>query len=720
MPVAALSARDAEEVSRALGSRVHPDLLCLSLRATRGAEGAWNDRDASKRHRVLPVVSGDRETTPMVSALVTKLGVPTRLLRTSQAPEHADDSPDAQLPWLDVFHVEVARGSPLVPDQADFVERHGVASVVGFAGVLPDSQVFVVILFSCVPIGAERASLFRTMAPSVALALASGATKAPSDARLCIYEALVREHETLALARLEEARAIRAELETSLRERERFAALVEGSSDFIGIADPQGRVEYLNPAGRRMVGVAPGFDVRSTHVLDYVPARLRDEAENIVMPKTFHDGTVAMETFLRDWRTNGEISVAAHHFVIREGETGNLAGVGTVMRDVTEQKRAAEERERLLASAEVARSDALNASRAKDDFLALLGHELRNPLSPILTALGVMKLRGFHSPEQDVIERQAIHLARLVDDLLDVGRIVRGQIDVQKKPLEIAAAVERALEMVSPAIERRKQVVRVEVPQRGLLVCGDLGRLAQVVCNLLDNASKYSPAGTEIFVSAARRGDVVQLVVRDRGMGIPKAKLETIFEPFVRQEQTTDGRSASGLGLGLSIVRSLVKLHGGTVCARSEGSGKGTEIAIELPLMTQPTAAPDPEDHALRPSGRHKRVLVVDDNEDAAEMLSEALIMLGHDVSIAHDGPQALIAARNVRPEVILLDIGLPVMDGYEVAKRLRDLPEVGAGARIVAVTGFGQEDDRRRSREAGFAAHLVKPIALQMLTEVV
>lgn len=550
MPLRALSARDAAEAARALGAAASPDALCLSLRATRGIEPAWNDREASRRHRAIPLAPAPPfSNLPMVSALLEQLGVAGRL--TATAPQ------DGRM-LFDVFHVENARGSRLVPDQKDFVAPYGVASVLGFGGVLPEAQVFVVMLFSRVPISQATANLFRTMAASVGLGLAR---RDPTDTRLQAYEALVREHERIALA----------------------------------------------------------------------------------------------------------------------------------------------------------------ATHAKDDFLALLGHELRNPLAPILTAVDVMKLHGQRSREQEIIERHAVHLARLVNDLLEVSRIVRGKVEIHKSPLEIGAIVSRAVEMLSPALEHRRQRLVIDVPSRGLLVNADLGRMAQVVSNLLDNASKYSPVGSEIVVSASREDEIVKVRVRDQGIGIPRSKLETIFEPFAQQGRALDS-NATGLGLGLSIVRGLVQRHHGTVRAQSEGPGKGAEITVELPLLTRPVACPaaSASEEARPTPSRAKRVLVVDDNEDAADMVAETLSTLGHQVRVAYDGPGALRVARELEPEVVLLDIGLPVMDGYELAERLRSLPEVHEDTRFVAITGYGQEEDRERSRRARFAAHLVKPIPLEAISSAV
>jgi signal transduction histidine kinase len=369
-----------------------------------------------------------------------------------------------------------------------------------------------------------------------------------------------------------------------------------------------------------------------------------------------------------------------------------------------------------------ARRDAEAANGAKDEFLAMLGHELRNPLAPIVTALQLLRLRGIQGGEREraVIERQVRHLVSLVDDLLDVSRITRGKIRLKLEPVELHDVLLKAIELASPMLEQHQHELTVDVPKQGLTMLGDAARLAQVISNLLTNAAKYTSPGGRIRIDAAADGDDVVVRVIDTGIGIDPAMLPRIFDLFTQERQAID-RAEGGLGLGLAIVRSLVALHGGSVTAKSDGRGRGSEFAIRLPRMvTAPAAAtvdadsPPPADRAVA-----RRVLIVDDNEDAAAMLAEILGGAGHVTATAYDGPSALRMAEKFRPEVALLDLGLPVMDGFELARQFRANATM-RDMRLIAVTGYGQEHDRRRSAEAGFDAHLVKPVTVEQVTRLV
>ncbi|HWO19889.1 MAG TPA: ATP-binding protein [Kofleriaceae bacterium] len=391
------------------------------------------------------------------------------------------------------------------------------------------------------------------------------------------------------------------------------------------------------------------------------------------------------------------------------GGATNEKSVVCICNEVTEQVVG---RKRLEELAE--RADAAN--RTKDEFLAILGHELRNPLSPIVTSLQLLRMREINSPEQDIIERQVHHLRRLVDDLLDVSRIARGKIELRRERVEVSEVLAAAIETSSPLFEQRMHRIDVDVPRTGLPVDVDPDRMSQVFSNLMTNAVKYSEPGTRIAIDARRVEDRVRVRVVDEGAGIAADMIDKVFDMFVQQAQTLE-RSRGGLGLGLSIVKSLVELHGGTVSARSEGVGHGTELTVELPAAAAEAARPQVVVDPIPLGGAAgRRILVVDDNDDAALSLKKALERLGYAVAIAHDGPAALRTAATFEPEIALLDIGLPVMDGYELARRLRELGRL----HLVALSGYGQEADRRRSAEAGFEVHLTKPVDLRHLESVV
>jgi two-component system CheB/CheR fusion protein len=357
------------------------------------------------------------------------------------------------------------------------------------------------------------------------------------------------------------------------------------------------------------------------------------------------------------------------------------------------------------------------ADRRKDEFLALLAHELRNPLAPVRNAVQIMKLLGPVAPPlqqaREMIDRQVEHLTRLVDDLLDVSRITRGKITLRKEPAELSAILTRAVETSRPLIEANRHTLTVSIPPDSIRVIADPTRLEQVFANLLNNAAKYTERGGSVALIVERHGDVVAVRVRDTGFGIPAEVLPHVFDLFMQADRTLD-RAQGGLGIGLTLVKALVEMHGGTVTAHSAGLGKGSEFVVQLPVVKDkgqgtkgeaesPTPGPSP--FGLRPS---RRVLVVDDNRDAAESLGMLLRLWGHEVRTAHDGRSGLKAALSYRPQVVLLDIGLPGLDGYEVARRLRE--EFGGAALLVAMTGYGREEDRRRAEEVGFDAHLTKP----------
>jgi PAS domain S-box-containing protein len=360
--------------------------------------------------------------------------------------------------------------------------------------------------------------------------------------------------------------------------------------------------------------------------------------------------------------------------------------------------------------------------RRKDEFLAVLAHELRNPLAPVRNAIEILRAPQSASPNlqwaHDVIDRQVRQMTRLVDDLLDVSRITTGKIELRKERIELSAAVRIALEGSRPLIERGQHLLTVRIPPEPLWLDADLARLAQVLSNLLNNAAKYTRPGGHVWLTAERRNDQAVVRVRDNGMGIPPPMLRKIFDMFTQVGGTTD-HSQGGLGIGLTLVKRLVELHGGRVEARSEGANKGSEFVVKLPLSReQGTGEPALQHAAAATCGEPRRILVVDDNRDAAESLSMLLHVRGHDVRVAYDGLEAVGAAIAFQPDVVLLDIGLPKLYGYDAARRIRDAR--GDKVLLIAVTGWGQDEDRRRSKAAGFDHHLTKPVDPEAISRLI
>ncbi|MET0284241.1 MAG: ATP-binding protein [Polyangiales bacterium] len=407
------------------------------------------------------------------------------------------------------------------------------------------------------------------------------------------------------------------------------------------------------------------------------------------------------------------------NLVATRDPSGQVWGWTCTAADISAQVRARRE-------AQHARQQAEEANRAKDEFLAMLGHELRNPLAPITTSLYLMEKQGDDRfvAERTTIQRQVDHLVNLVDDLLDVSRITSGKVRLQKRPVELSEVVHKAIEQVSTLLFERAQQLAVHVPAQGLLLHGDLNRLAQVVCNLLTNAAKYSPDGSQISIDAQLDEARATLTVRDVGMGISAEMLPRVFALFVQERQALD-RARGGLGIGLAIVRGIVRAHGGEVHAFSDGPGRGSAFVVELPLASEEdVAAANAKARRSRPPPAPAkplaptRVLVVDDNRDAALTLAQVLRGMGHQVEVAFDGMAALQVARDFGPALALLDIGLPVLDGYALAERLR-LQQGAQRVRMVAVTGYGQAVDRERAFAAGFDAHVVKPLRIDAVESI-
>jgi PAS domain S-box-containing protein len=484
--------------------------------------------------------------------------------------------------------------------------------------------------------------------------------------------------------------------EEALRESEAlYRTLCEAVPDFVWTADANGEVTFANQRWREYTGVSlaqvnTAAEERLIHAEDR-PALEARWAVAIARGEPF-------EAEYRYRRRDGVFRWFLHRSVPFKDEAGRIVRWVGTSTDIEDRKRA----EKALR----------DADRRKDEFLAMLSHELRNPLSAISTATEVLKLRGADRPEiqrpTDVIRRQSKHLTRLVDDLTEVSRITRGKIELQIERVDMQTVAARAIETVRPAVDARRQVLTVTFPDPPVHLDADPIRLIQVLGNLLSNASKYTPEGGRIELTLESIGQEAMLRVRDTGEGIPAEMLARIFDLFI-QVDTSLHRARGGLGIGLTLARTLVEMHGGSLEAWSEGPGHGSEFVVRLPALAgAPCDAVQSERTSVLERIAPHRILCVDDNRDAAETMAALLTATGHDVQLAHDGVAALEAVRGACPEVVLLDLGLPTMDGYEVARCLRaEHPDLI----LVALTGYGTAADRARSRQAGFNLHLVKPV---------
>ena len=488
-------------------------------------------------------------------------------------------------------------------------------------------------------------------------------------------------------------------------EREMFATLIENSTDFIGIADLDAVPIFVNRAGLALVGLDDMDAARKLHVRDFFfpedQARILDE----FFPSVAEKGHGAVDVRFRNFKT-GDGRWMAYKVLKLIDDKGQVLGFATVSQDITERRRLEDGLRQLAANLS-------EEGRRKNEFLATLAHELRNPLAALSNMLEILRRSapGQAAPPPQAVDgmgRQLSQLVRLVDDLLDLSRITHNRLELRKGPVELGAVIDQAVESSRPLVESMRHELRVVPSPEPIALEGDAARLAQVFGNLLNNSAKYTSPGGTIEVKTERHGKEAVVTVKDNGAGIPPDRLDSIFEMF-NQVQGSLERSQGGLGIGLTLVRRLVQMHGGSVQAESAGEGKGAEFVVRLPIH-EPLPAASPEPAPAREPSAARRILVVDDNHDAAESLAMLLNITGNKTSTAHDGADAFEAAARQRPDVVLLDIGLPTLNGYEVCRRIRDEPW-GKEMVLIALTGWGQDEDRRKSHEAGFDGHLVKPV---------
>jgi PAS domain S-box-containing protein len=495
-------------------------------------------------------------------------------------------------------------------------------------------------------------------------------------------------------------------------ERETFVRLIENSPDFIGMYDLKGIPFFINRAGLDLVGLDDLEAARRVPVASFFFPEDQDRIIHEFLPSVLKNGQGEIEVRFRNFKT-GEARWMAYKVLTLPDADGRPIGFATTSQDVTERKRLNDDLHRLAA-------DLSDADRRKNEFLALLAHELRNPLAPISNTVRAL-CRGAVDKEtvrsaSELLERQVGQVSRLVDDLLDMSRISRGKIELRQDRIELAPIIEQAVETARPQFRKLSHELTVTLPPHPVYLNADRARLTQVVANLLNNAAKFTDAGGHVWLTVEQDGNQATIRVRDTGIGIAADQLPHVFDMFA-QADTSLERSRDGLGIGLTLVKTLVDLHGGTVEARSAGLGRGSEFLVRLPVVVGAAgmkAASQVNEPSLVAS---RRVLVVDDSEDGAESMAMILQFSGHETFKAYDGVAAIEAAERFRPDLVLLDIGLPRMNGYQVCQRLRQEPW-GRDLTIVALTGWGQEEDRNRSKEAGFDAHMVKPVDFDALLQ--
>jgi PAS domain S-box-containing protein len=507
-------------------------------------------------------------------------------------------------------------------------------------------------------------------------------------------------------------RALRESRAQAQEIRSGLAAIVESSDDAIISKTLEGVITTWNQGAERIFGYTAG-EVIGKPVTLLIPPNQIDEEPTILQKLRRGERIDHYETVrLRKGGTLLDVSLTVSPV---KDLNGTIIGASKIARDITQRKRMEAALREEIAIRERAEAALREADRRKDEFLALLAHELRNPLAPIRYALAGNKKAG-RTPEQrkraeDIIERQVTHMSRLLDDLLDISRITRGTLELKKNPTELTLAVGTAIETARPILDAKNHTLSLDLPTTAVRLEADPVRLAQAFSNLLINAAKYTDPGGHIQLRAAQDGHEVVVTIRDNGIGISADMMPRLFTLF-SQAQTALGRAEGGLGIGLSLVRGVVTLHGGSIEARSDGPGTGSEFIVRLPIGTPLAEVTDIEATAenLVP-GAGLKILVVDDNRDAADACASLLELSGHHVQTAYTGRHALELAETFRPHAVLMDIGLPDFSGYELATKIRAAPW-GRGVLLIAVTGWGQEEDRRRALEAGCDHHLTKPIA--------
>jgi PAS domain S-box-containing protein len=498
-------------------------------------------------------------------------------------------------------------------------------------------------------------------------------------------------------------------------DRQKFVSLVENSTDFIGISDLNLMPIYINRAGLRLIGLDSIEQARQTPVQEFFFPEDQGMILNEFFPAVMRRGQGEIEVRFRHFKTGHSRWMLYNVFSLID-QKGMQVGLATVSRNISERK-LLEDNLRQVAA------DLSEANRRKNEFLATLAHELRNPLAPIRTGLELMKL-AVDDPvtleqTRGMMERQTQQMVRLIDDLLDVSRITQGKLQLRRARVELVDVIRSAVEATRPFIDEAGHELVVILPPQAIAIDADLNRLAQVVSNLLSNATKYTPDGGRIELIVEQEQSNVIIRVKDTGLGIPPEMVDQIFEMFTQIDRPLE-KGYTGLGIGLTLVKRLIEMHCGSIAVESAGLNQGSEFRVTLPIVVQseqPHAAAHDDGQSLPREKHSHRILIVDDNKIAAEMLGRVLTMMGHEIQLAHDGLEALAAAKKMQPELVLMDLGMPKLSGYEAAKRIRS--ELwGREMVLVALTGWGQEEDKQRTKDAGFDHHLTKPTEPAMLQD--
>ena len=492
-------------------------------------------------------------------------------------------------------------------------------------------------------------------------------------------------------------------------ERDKFVTLIEHSADFIAMCDLDGTPFFVNRAGLEMVGLDGIEQARNTPIAEFFFPEDQARITQEFFPSVLDNGRGEIEIRFRHFKTGGARWMAYKVLVLPDAD-GRPVGYATVSQDVTERRRL-EDNLRGLAT------DLSEADRRKNEFLAMLAHELRNPLAPISNAVRALRSSPDATAVQsaaEILDRQVAQMSRLVDDLLDMSRITRGRIELRKERVELAPIINQAVEATRAMYRSMDHDLTVTLPDEPIHLHADPARLAQVVGNLLNNACKFTDKRGRVWLTVERHGAEATVSVRDNGIGIDAEHLPRLFDMFTQVDTSRD-RSHDGLGIGLTLVKTLVELQGGRVEAHSGGLGRGSEFVVRLPVLTEIAASESSGQAQEATPFLRRRVLIVDDNADGAESLSMLLSFAGHETHVANDGLEAIGTAERLRPDAILLDIGLPGLNGYEVCRRIREQPW-GRELFMVALTGWGQDDDRISSKAAGFDEHIVKPADEEVL----